>query len=100
MPICQSNWQISIPVTSTNDEAYHFYKITDTVLVPEGQTCAKFGIFAGDQLYSTEFGAELTALAGKTVDVYLCMKYTGDISDEANPPVFYADKVIVVDKTQ
>ncbi len=83
-----------------NDEAYHFYKITDTVLVPEGQTCGKFGIFAGDQLYSTEFGAELTALAGKTVDVYLCMKYTGSISDANNPPVFYVDKVFVVDKTE
>ena len=100
-----NRWSIPIPadqLAANNDGKYHTYKIEDVVLVPKDATSiTKIGIFGGSQLYTHDFAYVMYSnLKGKTVDVYLTMKYTGDITgaDKTNPPTYWMEQLIVVDK--
>ena len=83
------------------DGSYHMYKFNDVVAIEE-DSYKYVWLFETMELQIKTEIASLYPLKGKTVDVYLSMKVTGDITcqNKADLPAYYIDRIIFVDQCE
>ena len=75
------------------NQGYQVYKFT--VDVPEGLTSAGYVYFLSSwQVHCNQLAIDMVAMGGKTVDIYLSMKVTGETTSNTN---IYIDRVTLVD---
>ena len=81
------------------DGQYHWYKVEDTVVIDADKNEMAF-LFRGMELQMSSLPQRIAHLKDKTVDFYISLKLTGDIScnDPENYPSFSIDRMFVVDK--